>query len=226
MMKFWYCSVLFLLLGSLAEASLSAQQILTAIQVHLERHYSVEGEWQLDLIRGFEIPEGTDSVVIENLPSLPSSSMIVRIGLFDGGHELGTRNVAIRAKLWQNALIARTPLTRGHSVEPQDLEVQRIDMLKESGAVPMEAAQNGDYIFARSIPAGRVLHWRDLEQRPIVQRGEMVEVAAIDGGLSVVLKGMALEDGARGELIRIRNLQSHREIAALVVSEGRAEIRF
>jgi len=58
-----------------------------------------------------------------------------------------------------------------------------------------------------------------------VRRGQMVEVVAQSGSVSVSLKGLAMQDGTRNEIIRIRNLQSNREFSAEVTGPNRAVIR-
>lgn len=35
-----------------------------------------------------------------------------------------------------------------------------------------------------------------------------------------------MQDGGKGETVRVRNLESRREFAALVVGENRAQVRF
>ena len=89
----------------------------------------------------------------------------------------------------------------------------------------LSSVPQGDYIFTRAVPPDRLLTWRDLAARPIVRRGQVVEVLAQSGPVSVSLKGMAMQDGARNETIRIRNLQSNREFTAQVTGENRAVIR-
>ena len=54
----------------------------------------------------------------------------------------------------------------------------------------------------------------------------MVEVAAVDGPLVVTMKGMAMESGAKGETVTIRNPESRKDFAALVIAENRVQVRF
>jgi flagella basal body P-ring formation protein FlgA len=98
--------------------------------------------------------------------------------------------------------------------------------LRDREALSTSILQPGDWMFQRSVPAGRLLSWRDVARRALVRKGDVIEVAAVDGSLQVTLKAQALQDGGRGETVRVRNLDSKREFAALVVAPNRAEVRF
>lgn len=207
-------------------ASIDMTEVLYRVIVDLENHYASEGDWQLEAIREVEIPSNADAVEVIDLPSTPTGTMLLRIRFLDKDEAISEESLAVRAHLWSEAWRAREPLTRGQPVNPYQLEAQRVDILREQGAVRTDATDDEEYIYARSVPAGRLVNWRDLSRRPVVQRGQFVEVAAVDGRISVTLKGIALEDAAIGELVRIRNPESRREIAALVTGSGKAEIRF
>ncbi len=212
--------------GSLLAADLSKEEFLELISFQMGQHYNVKGDWQIDLNRDVSIPPATEDIEVLSFPTRPASAMILRVRFLGPNGGLRETNVSVRAQLWGEAWMAAQPLTRGHPFDASQLDLQRLDLLRENNAVTIADTKDGDFIFARSIPAGRVVNWRDLQRRPIVQRGQVVEVAAVDSGLSVILKAMALENGAAGDMIRVRNMQSNREIGALVVGEGRAEIRF
>jgi len=71
-----------------------------------------------------------------------------------------------------------------------------------------------------------MLTWHDLARRPLVRKGDLVEATAREGTLYVTMKALALENGARGDIINLRNPESHKEISAQVVDDGHVEIRF
>ncbi len=76
-------------------------------------------------------------------------------------------------------------------------------------------------MFARDVPPDRVLTWHDIARRPLVRKGEVVEVAASEGRLFLSMKALALQAGARGDLITVRNLESLKDISGLVVRQPR-----
>jgi flagella basal body P-ring formation protein FlgA len=44
--------------------------------------------------------------------------------------------------------------------------------------------------------------------------------------LSVTMKALALQNGAQGEAISLRNIESRKDFTAFVVDENRAQVRF
>jgi flagella basal body P-ring formation protein FlgA len=109
--------------------------------------------------------------------------------------------------------------------DPALLETRRVDLLRERDALPA-AVGDRSYIFARAVPAGRLLTWRDIGRRPLVKKGEIVEVSAVDGALALTLKAIAMENGAQGDMVTVRNQESRKDFAAVVVDENRVQVRF
>ena len=75
---------------------------------------------------------------------------------------------------------------------------------------------DNSFVFTRNLTPNRLLNWRDVARRPLVRKGEMVEVAATEGTLLITLKGLAMENGAQGDTVTVRNLESKRDIHAQV----------
>ena len=74
--------------------------------------------------------------------------------------------------------------------------------------------------------SGRMLTWRDITRRPLVKKGDVVEVSASTGLLVVTMKALAMESGAQGETVTVRNPESHKNFSAIVVDENRVKVRF
>ena len=88
------------------------------------------------------------------------------------------------------------------------------------------AVGDRSFIFARAVPAGRSLTWRDITRRPLVKKGDLIEVTASSGALLVTMKALAMENGAQGDTVTVRNPVSQKNFAAVVVDENRAQVRF
>ncbi len=190
----------------------------------LEDHYRTEGEWSLELVRPFT--PGPDTIVeITEMPSKPASQMMLRLQVHALDGTTTNETVFVRAQIWRDGWLAREPLTRQANIEPQRLETRRVDILRQRDLVPVETPLE-DLMMNRSLPAGRFLTWRDVVRRPLVRKGQMIEVAAVDGSLTISMKALALQDGLAGELVRVRNTESRREFAAVVTAQGQAEVNF
>jgi len=207
---------------------LTRDQLLGALARELTSHFNFEGELQLELVRDWTPPAHVAAVWNVNIleyPSVPSSSMLVRARVLAGAATVTEATFVLRASLWRDAWATRLPLTVGAVFDPTLLETRRVDLFRERDVVPA-AVGDRSYIFARAISAGRLLTWHDIARRPLVKKGEFVEVSASDGALLVTMKALAMENGAQGDTVTVRNPESQKNFAAIVVDENRVQVRF
>jgi flagella basal body P-ring formation protein FlgA len=191
-------------------------------------HYRLEGDLQIELLRPWTpsvASAGSWQVVIEEYPNIASSTMLVHCRVVADGAPADELSVMVRASLWRDAWFARQPIAARSIFSADLLEARRVDAFREHDALPASAGSS-DFIFARDVPADRMLTWHDLARRPLIHKGDVVEVTASEGRLSLSMKALALENGTRGDLVTVRNLESRKDLSALVVDEGHVEVHF
>jgi flagella basal body P-ring formation protein FlgA len=194
----------------------------------LAAHFNLDGELEVQFIRPWTPPvrtAGVWQVVVSEFPTAPTSTVVVRCRLIADGATVAEPNVMMRAMLWRDVWFARQPISTGSIFNPSALDTQRIDCLRVHDALPASAGDR-TFIISRDIQAERMLTWHDLARRPLVHKGDVVDASAREGWLTVSMKAMALENGASGEFITVRNLESHKELSAQVVDENQVEVRF
>lgn len=216
--------------GATAETPVPFAQkdFIAALTRELAEHFNLEGDLQLEMLRTWNTPSlvARDwQVEVTEFPALPSSSMLVRCRVLADGVSTGDSTLILRAAHLRDAWVARQPVSSGSTFDPALLETRRVDLFRDRDALP---AVVGDrtFAFTRSVQPGRVLTWRDVGRRPLVRKGDLVEVSASEGSLSITLKGMAMQNGAQGEAVTIRNLESRKDFTAFVVDENRVQVRF
>ncbi len=208
-----------------AEQAGGAAGLLARMQAELTVHLEIEGELVLEWAGSppSAMSEATGVKVLE-YPSTLAPQMLVRVRMEFPQAAARDQTLAVRAQQWCDGWVTREPAERGSGVQRQALDRRRFNALRERDVVP--AGMDADLIYARAVPAGRLLTWRDVAKRPLVRRGEMVEISAGEGPFQVVLRGLCMEDGGRGDIVRFRNPVSKKEFNARVVAESRAEVRF
>jgi flagellar basal body P-ring formation protein FlgA len=216
--------------GPAPSAPFDRDVLRATLATELAAHYSLSDELEVSLVRLWESPlpaddTGSVEVSVVEYPETLAPAMIVRVRYLRDKKILREDTLALRVNLWRDAMFAAVPLVRGDVVSLKAIELRRVDTLRDREALPASMVTE-DYVFSRSIPAGRPLTWRDVVRRSLVHKGRMVEVIASDGSLVITMKALAMQDGAQGDSIRVRNLKSKREFIALVTSENRAEVRF
>jgi flagella basal body P-ring formation protein FlgA len=65
-----------------------------------------------------------------------------------------------------------------------------------------------------------------VEAPPLVRRGDLVTILALAGRISVSVPGEMRDSGVKGEVVRVKNLMSRREILARVVDKNTVRVVF
>ncbi|PAW67756.1 MAG: flagella basal body P-ring formation protein FlgA [Opitutia bacterium Tous-C1TDCM] len=203
-------------------------QLVAALTRKLAEQFTLDGDLQLELIRPWASParvaKNWDLQVLE-FPSVPAASMMVRCRIFADAVAIAEATFVVRAQLWRDAWVSRQPLVAGTTFDAAMLETRRVDLFRDRDVLPA-AVGDRSYIFARAVAAGRLMTWRDISRRPLVKKGDLVEVSAVDGLLAVTMKALAMENGAQGDTVTVRNPESRKDFAAMVIDENRVQVRF
>lgn len=117
-------------------------------------------------------------------------------------------------------------IQKGTAIQPADLVEKELDVSRlQRGFIPSNTSLTGSK-SNRHLRMGQLLGELDLQKEWAVQEGEGVLIRAGQDGFSATTRGRALESGAIGEGIRVRNSQSGKEIQAWVIDKGEVETRF
>lgn len=217
--------------ASPAPASAAEDPWLVTLSALLAERYRVAGELRLSWHRALPAAAPRDAdLELVAAPAVLAPQILVHVRARDAAGRVTDHSLLLRAELWREAWVLRQPAAAGAPLQLADLEPRPVDTLRERDALAFDSASASDapaeHDFARAVPAGRVLVWRDVVRRPLVRRGRPVEVVATDGALTISLRAVALHDAARGEPVRVRNPDSKREFVAVVTADSRASVRF
>ena len=127
-----------------------------------------------------------------------------------------TADIAVLAPV----VVARHPLARLREIGPADVAVETRNL----AAVPSDACRSLEEVVGKrtrtAVAAGAPVSRSRIEEPPLVRRGDLVTVAVENDRLVVRTLGEVLENGGRGDRVRVRNLRSRKEIRGEVV-DGR-----
>jgi flagella basal body P-ring formation protein FlgA len=194
--------------------------LTTALQTE---HVKDKGELELRFQRPWSavtLPDGDVSVKILELPATGiGANFIVRFELRGGKEVRGPWQLPVQAKVWREVWVANAALRVGLPLAEAELVKERRDVLSLR-----EPAWNGDAAdrtveLCAFVPAGATLMARAVRLRPVVRRGQSVEALCRDGAMSVTMKVEVLQDGAPGDIVRIRNNRSRKEFLGKVQDE-------
>jgi len=208
---------------------LAPDEVLPQLEKQLQERFSLEGELKLQNPAPWAkiiVPGDYDLTVADYPGGGVTSSFVVGCRLTAQGKSLGQFQVPLRAQLWREVWVADGRLDRGQAIDRSLISVQKVDVLRERDSLIPASVDPTIYDLAQTVIPGRPLTRRDVSERPIIHKGEVVDVVARQGAFSIHMKALALEDGASRTLIKLRNLESRRDFTAEVINESQVEVHF
>jgi flagella basal body P-ring formation protein FlgA len=105
------------------------------------------------------------------------------------------------------------------------MQLTRTDISRLNGGYYATLQEVKGMVLKRPVTAGTVFSTAMLQPAILIKRGEKVIISAETDSLQVRMEGVALQEGAKGELIEVKNLSSRQVIEAVVLSPGVVQVR-
>lgn len=192
-------------------------------------HVAERGELEIQFTRPPAPMRAPEQAIISlrvlELPTLGvTSHFVARFELFADGQSLGAGQAAIRARIWRDVWVAVSLLRRGDVVSSADRTLERRDVLTTRDVYVTADRDETMLEFSENIQPGAPILARSIRPRTLVRRGQMLAAVVRDGSMAISLKVEALEDGALGQQVRVRNVQSKREFRGKVENENTVSV--
>lgn len=129
-----------------------------------------------------------------------------------------TVSLALRLSLVREVVVASYPVPRHGLVKATDVRLERRDIGMLTHEPLADLALAVGRRTTRILAMGDVVASDAVELPPLIQKGEVVTVVVESPGLLVTAKGIAQEGGTVGQLVRVKNTASGREVLGKVES--------
>ncbi len=128
------------------------------------------------------------------------------------------QKISLSGQIEHKALIPvlRSTLRNGDIIGPTDFETIEVSVRDLQKDYILDPAELTGMTPRRLASAGKPLRLMDFENPQMVGRGEVVTLIYSQGPLTLTAKGKALQNGARGDIIRVVNVNSSRALEGLV----------
>ena len=142
------------------------------------------------------------------------------------GQSIRRLHVATYIEVWNDVVLSAKPLGRGQPIGEADIQVRKMDLAR----VPVNAVLDSRQVIGRrtnrAIAANSIFRNDMVEIPPLVRKGDLVQVVAESDMLRITTRGIARENGGKGERIRVKNLRSKKTIYAQVVDANLVRVDF
>lgn len=132
------------------------------------------------------------------------------------------QEMLVRASISAKVAVTSVPVSANTPLQAGDIELARRDVTMVADSIAALDAATG-LSSRRSLRVGEVLRQGQLASPMLVKRGAPVSIVARKEQVSVSMDGVAVDPGAQGDMIRVRNASSGTVIRARVVEAGVVE---
>lgn len=108
----------------------------------------------------------------------------------------------------------------GESLSSQQFSMAWVDVTRQSGQFITDSHLFNGQVAGRNLREGVPVRQSELRRIPIVEAGDLVVVHYMRDGLSIALQGIARQDGAVGDRIRVHNEETRKTYTATIQPDG------
>ncbi|MCG8606981.1 flagellar basal body P-ring formation chaperone FlgA [bacterium] len=174
-----------------------------------------------------ELTESTlrdeNSTIYDEIRVLPTKKTVrrglqmIRCGLFFKSQLQQTVLVKILVRTFQNVVVSSSDLSRHQLLRPEDLKLDRRETTRLKRKFYLSVAEAVGMQSKRRIPQDEILYSGVIETPPLIKRGSEIEIHFNRGALSIVLPGVARQDGHMGKPIAVKCPDTRRVYNAYVL---------
>jgi len=120
--------------------------------------------------------------------------------------------------------VAKSPILRGERIQPGSVKLIKRNITSLRGQYINDITALEGTLAKRMISKGQIVSPAHLIKSKLIKRGESVTIIAETSGITVRMKGKALNDAAAGEQVRVKNTNSKRIIEGIAIKRGQVKV--
>jgi flagella basal body P-ring formation protein FlgA len=158
----------------------------------------------------------------------PFGRVRIDVSIWVNGRKQQEVPVLLDVRVYQLVALAKRRIERGQILSDDNIHFDRRPI---EGMNDFLTAKDGPIgqRAKRSIPASQAvtaadIEPADLEKQALVKQGDVVKIVARAGGLRLSTTGEALQEGAAGKMIRVRNVDSKLVVTGRVLDRTTIEV--
>lgn len=214
--------------GSASALTLELDDIVEAIRAEFVEQ-GFDDNVELELFGGqtkFDLGDISDAkILLSNFSAIEDDDKFtVDAEIFADGKSVATTKLVGRYFVLEKVLVPTKDITKDEIIKKENLTQiiirsnrLRDDVIKEENNLLGKQA-------IRTIKEGKPITSRDIRDEIVIKKGQMIMVVYKYKGLQITSKMEAIEDGAKGQRIRLVNNKSNKEVIGRVVDKNMVEV--
>jgi flagella basal body P-ring formation protein FlgA len=120
--------------------------------------------------------------------------------------------------------VLKRAVRNGQIIEAEDIEIRDIPVLQTRGDTVTDIGSLIGKSPSHSISPSRPIRVHEIAQPAMIKRNSVVQMHYRSGSMEIITSGQAMEDGAKGEFINVKNLASKKIVQAMVADNGHVSV--
>lgn len=117
--------------------------------------------------------------------------------------------------------VPKRAIERGEVIREDDVELRWIGHLATIRTYPRQVDQLHGLVARADLPAGQAIHTEQVRASEVVRSGDRITLTYEENGIRIAISGVARQDAAPGDVIRVTGEQTRRTYLARVEVDGR-----
>jgi len=205
----------------------SHDSIYELVKDTVARNINTSAEYEISVLpldSLLKLPECTEPLEAFTTTDLIKAGR-TSIGVRCNGEKKWSIFTSAVIKIYENVIVLSRPVQRGEIITRQHLAIEKKDVSKLRGDFVTQAEQIENKQAARYIQTGAIPGLRSFIEPKLIKRGDKIIISTIQPAFSIRMSGVAMMDGSKDQLIRIKNENSGRIISATVIEAGLVSVK-
>jgi len=204
------------------QGSQAHESIAEAVKAYIAQNINLPGEYEVSLTpldSRLKLPQCADPLEVFTSTGLIKAGRTT-VGVRCNAEKKWSIFTSAIIKTYQMVVILSQPIQRGEIITRQHLAIEKreVSNLREDFATQLEQVENKQ--ITRQLNTGTILSLRNLAEPKLIKRGDNVVISTAKPDFSIRMNGVAMMDGIKGQLIKVKNQNSGRIINATVIEPG------
>ncbi len=204
---------------------LTKKEVLDAVAASLRKDASLDVKVRdVRWTHGQVVPEGTTTFEVARVGQLNGGKVPLKINALIDGESAARFLATAVVDDWREVPVLNKTLERGMLISPSDVELVRLNLFKQPADIVAEVDSLVGKRLKSRISAGGPIRESFIDIPPTIVQGKRVTMRYSSGGLLATASGVAMQDGLRGQRIRVKNDSSSKIIRGIVIDENNVEV--
>ncbi|MBN2340624.1 MAG: flagellar basal body P-ring formation protein FlgA [Deltaproteobacteria bacterium] len=170
---------------------------------------------------GGKVPVG-EMIVRVSFPTTMSYQQTVSVPVEMVSQDVVFRKVHVLCRLsyYVNVPVASRSIARGELIRPDAVDYKKMKMDSSTRHMVTDIAEISGLKSKIAMRAGDVFDSRNLEQIPVVRRGDAITILSSVRGIRISARGYARQDAVKGDRIAVEIPSLNKMLFARIVSRG------